>query len=187
MKYTRSSIAVVAVVVCTLALAGCADSRQPSREVAPRPEARPVSAVDCRSEPSSVPQPADGAATPDPEIPTPGRVPAGFEASAALLCTNLGFGGVAGTRRLTAEVVRLEGDLAPLLDALAQADDPVPVDLLCTADFELVPALWLEGGDGTVIPVHYPRNACGKTKQAVRDALEDLETTDVSRLDWPAA
>jgi hypothetical protein len=76
-------------------------------------------------------------------------------------------------------VERLEGDLADLLAALATPDDPVPTDVMCTADMEIVPALWLEDSAGRVVPVHYPRDVCGKTKPAVHDALDGLEVTAV--------
>ena len=80
------------------------------------------------------------------------------------------------------KVERFEGDLGPLVTALAEPDDPVPTDQMCTADMELVAPLWLEDADGRLIPVHYPRDACGKTKQAVHDALAGLEVTSVSEV-----
>ncbi len=128
----------------------------------------------------------DAPPTPDPSIPVPGRVPDGFEASAALRCDWLEFGAIDESGRAVAEVQRFEGDLAPLLAALAEPDDPVPSDLACTADLELVPPLWLESVDGGLIAVHYPRDACGKTKPAVHDALDALEVTSVSRMDGAA-
>ena len=199
MRRIHAVIGAVTVVLCATALAGCAAAELPPRsgagelsppsesaEAPPAPDAEPAAAVDCRTEWSPMLQGADSAATADPGIATPGRVPAGFEASAALLCSNLDRVALEGAMRITADVARLEGDLVPLLDALAQPDGVLPSNLSCTADMEVVPALWLEGRDGMVIPVHYPRDGCGKTTSAVRGALDDLETTDVSRLDWPA-
>jgi hypothetical protein len=83
-------------------------------------------------------------------------------------------------------VERFEGDLGPLLDALAEADDVRPNELNCLADMELVPALWLEARAGGFVPVHYPRDACGKTKPAVLDALSSLHVASVERLEWDA-
>ena len=77
------------------------------------------------------------------------------------------------------QVERLDGDLTALLAALAEPDDLTPIDTWCTADVEIVRPLWLEDPDGGVVPVHYPRNVCGKTKPAVHQALAGLAVTDV--------
>ena len=169
-----------------LGASGCAGSGPPGGAAPPVADAPIQDAVDCRSEPSSGMM-LDASATPDPSIPVPGRVPAGFEASAALLCVVdwIPMEGAdlapteEGELELTAQVERLEGDLTELLAALAEPDDPAPTNVMCTADLEIVPALWLEDSAGRVMPVHYPRNVCGKTKPAVRDALDGLEVTSV--------
>ena len=181
-KRWRTAPWTVAAVTCFLlvsVVSGCA------QHAAPGPEATPVAAIDCRSEPSSVPW--FGSMTPDPSIPVPGRVPEGFEASAALRCETIDVDPVDGAPEFVAEVERLEGDLEPLLAALAEPDDAAPPNLVCTADMEIVPALWLESRDGQVTPVHYPRDACGKTKPGTHDALESLDVTSVDRHRWPAA
>jgi hypothetical protein len=175
---SAGATAVVTALLVVSAVSGCA------QQLAPGPEVEPLSAIDCRSEPSSAPW--FGSTTPDPSIPVPGRVPGGFEASAALRCTSVHVDDVADPPELVAEVERFEGDLEPLLDALAEPDDAAPPNLACTADMEIVPALWLEGRDGKVIPVHYPRDACGKTKAGVRDALASLHVTTVEQRRWAA-
>ena len=154
--------------------------------------AEPVAEIDCRTEGTWMLP--DAPATPDPSIPVPGRVPDGFEPVAALRCTPLvpGAEGIEGEAEapvddtdptaVVARVERFEGDLDPLVTALAEPDDPVPTDQVCTADLELVAPLWLEDADGRLIPVHYPRDACGKTKPAVHDALAGLEVTSVSEV-----
>ena len=109
--------------------------------------------------------------TPDPSIPVPGRVPEGFEASAALRCDTIDVDPVDGAPEFVAEVERLEGDLEPLLAALAEPDDAAPPNLVCTADMEIVPALWLESRDGQVIPVHYPRDGCEIGRASCRERV----------------
>ena len=168
-----------------LASSGCA-SNAPSGPVA-EPVAEPAAEIDCRTEGTWMLP--NALSTPDPSIPVPGRVPDGFEPAAALRCTSLAPD-IEGTApvddqqagEVVAQVERFEGDLTPLITALAEPDDPVPADLACTADMELVPPLWLEGVDGRLIPVHYPRNACGKTKPGVHEALDALELTSVSEV-----
>ncbi|RZS63500.1 hypothetical protein EV187_3406 [Agromyces ramosus] len=181
------AFALVAGIACLIALAssGCA-STAPSAPVA-QPVAQPGDELDCRTEGTWMLP--DAPPTPDSAIPVPGRVPDGFEPAAALRCTPLAPG-AAGTAPVddtppgepVARVERFEGDLAPLISALAEPDDPVPDGVVCTADLELVPPLWLEGVDGRLIPVHYPRDACGKTKPGVHDALEALQVTSVSEV-----
>ena len=195
-RATASAAAALAGAAVVL-LAGCAQAVPPVGEPIPMPDAPRLTEVDCRSEPSSGmmfdPGPFDPGASPDPSIPVPGRVPAGFEASAALLCVvdwppieavdpappsdqgDLGESG--GPIEPVVRIERLQGDLTALLAALAAPDDAVPATIVCTADLELVPALWLEDDAGSVAPVHYPRDACGKTKPAVRDALAGLDVT----------
>ena len=179
-----------------LAASGCASNAPsgPSGPAAPVeptvPIAEPVAEIDCRTEGTWMLP--DAPATPDPSIPVPGRVPDGFEPVAALRCTPLvpGAEGVEAEApvddtdptAVVARVERFEGDLDPLVTALAEPDDPVPTDQVCTADLELVAPLWLEDADGQLIPVHYPRDACGKTKPAVHDALAGLEVTSVSEV-----
>jgi hypothetical protein len=41
---------------------------------------------------------------------------------------------------------------------------------------------WLEASAGGFAPVHYPRNACDKTKPAVENALSALQATAVERI-----
>jgi hypothetical protein len=147
------------------------------------PEAELHDAVDCRSEASWLMPDAEEPTT-EISIPVPGRVPARFDASAAVRCSvevDLSpVGGLGGS--VVWRLERLEGDLRPLLDALAQPDDVAPDGLACTADMEIVPALWLKARAGGFVPVHYPRDACGKTKPAVWDALNGLKVTMVERI-----
>jgi len=161
-----------------LAASGCVTNLLAPRPDGP-PVAEPSAAIDCRTEGTWMLP--DASPTPGPAIPVPGRVPDGFQAEAALRCDVTGPIGSAEAE-VVARVERLEGDLAPLLAALDEPDDPVPSDVVCTADLELVPPLWLEGADGVLIPVHYPRDACGKTKPAVHEALAGLDVVSVTEV-----
>jgi len=181
-RWSRAGLVAGGAVVTALALGGCAKAL-PAAPIAP--DAQVSGAVDCRTEGTwwgpDVPE------TPDTAMPVPGRVPAGFGPVAVLRCvldlspglvdegTSEAGASEPGAPEPVMRVQRFEGDLDPLLGALEEADDPVPPDIMCTADMELVPPLWLEDADGAVIPVHYPRDACGKTKPAVRDAVERLD------------
>jgi len=189
----RGSSLATAAAIAVLLASGCAQNAPagPGGNAPSGPDAEFHEAIDCRSEPSSLP-PNGEEATADPSIPVPGRVPEGFEASAAVRCS-VEFGelaqvGEAGDAiEVHWRVERFEGDLGPLLDALAASDDLPPEGLACTADMEMVPALWLEARAGGFVPVHYPRDGCGKTKPAVRDALDGLQVTMVERLTWGAS
>ena len=171
-----------------LASSACASNAPSASDAGPGgPVAQPAAEIDCRTEGTWMLP--DAAATPDPSIPVPGRVPDGFEPVAALRCTSLvlDIEGAAPVddpppSEIVAQVERFEGDLAPLITALAEPDDPVPADVVCTADMELVPPLWLEGADGRLIPVHYPRDACGKTTPGVHEALDALQLTSVTEV-----
>ncbi|RXZ71430.1 hypothetical protein [Agromyces albus] len=175
----------VLAVLAGLLVSGCAQNAPdgPGTSQPDRPEAELQEAIDCRSEPSSL-LPSAEEPTADQSIPVPGRVPEGFEASAAVRCSvEFGEPGEAGDEMEVFWLVeRFEGDLGPLLEALAAADDVPPEGLMCTADMEMVPPLWLEARSGGFVPVHYPRDGCGKTKPAVHDALDELQVTMVERL-----
>ncbi|WP_157157614.1 MULTISPECIES: hypothetical protein [unclassified Diaminobutyricimonas] len=176
----RTGLAAVAA-VAGLVVSGCAQN-------APLlPEAELHDAIDCRSEPTSL-IPNVGEPRVDPSIPVPGRVPAGFEATTAAVRCSLTFsklGPVGGAGAdIFWRVERFEGDLGPLLTALAASDDVPPDGLVCSLDMEVVPALWLETRAGGLAPVRYPRDGCGKTKPAVRNALDGLQVTMVERIEW---
>ena len=136
-------------------------------------DAAPASSIDCLSEPSSR-WLEDPQATEAPVLhPLPGRVPDRFEPAAALLCELPSP--PADARDATVAVTRFDGDLGALLEALDAPDDVAGPGQMCTADMQLVPSLWLEADDGTLIPVHWPRDACGKTKPDADEELEKLK------------
>jgi len=137
------------------------------------PGAAPAPSIDCLSEPSSR-WLEDPRATEEPAPhPEPGRVPDGFEPAAALLCEFPTSSADAAEDTFT--VTRFEGDLGPLLRALDAPDDVAGAGQMCTADMQLVPSLWLEAEDGTLLPVHWPRDVCGKTKPGAGEQVEKLK------------
>ncbi|MGC5165475.1 hypothetical protein [Luteimicrobium sp. DT211] len=142
---------------------------------------------------ATCPLPENGSGVPTPSMPTPGRVPGGFVAVAAVECPAMPTVTDADGVWSAVERVRYAGDLAPLLAALAEPDDrPPAAGLACTADAEIVPPLWLVDADGHAVLTYWPVDACHKTKGAVRAALADLtvesrKTTKVALLTPRAA
>lgn len=129
----------------------------------PVPPAEIATTVTCTN-PIQVPGAPSAAPTP-----TEGRVPGGFRPVAAIRCPIWPI--LEGDRPPAPE--RLEGDLGPLLAALAEPDDP-PRPGPCPAIGQLVPELWLVDSRDRGIRVHYPRDGCGLVKPAVGKALAKL-------------
>lgn len=122
------------------------------------------------------------------ETAEPVRLPAGFEAVAALRCVQRWDGVEAsGAMRVEFALERSEGGLDALLAALAEPDIPPAENQACTADMELVPPLWLVRPDGAAVRIAYPHDACGKTLPGTKAALERLEIveTRVFADAWP--
>ena len=134
---------------CALMLAGCAFASPP----APAPDATPVDRIVCGA------GPADDLL----DQPPAGRVPEGFVAVAAYRCDPFATREDEAGVWSGALVQRLEGDLAPVLAALARPDDP-PWIGPCTAVMTIAPDLWLEGADGRVIRVAFPVDGCAQPK-----------------------
>lgn len=176
----RTHLTGAAAAAVVLAISGCGMLGIPVGQER-GPDAEPAPAVDCLSEPTSR-MTWDPMATGNPAPhPEPGRVPDEFEAAAVLLCS-LPIPSPEGLVD-TVTITRLEGDLGPLLHALDAPDDVPGPNQACTADMEFVRSLWLEEEDGTLIPVHWPRNVCGKTKPPTGEALERL--SPVEAIDVP--
>ncbi|MFT2815588.1 hypothetical protein [Leifsonia sp. A12D58] len=182
----RSLTAMGLATVTLLLLSGCGNAPGgPSGSVRSVPMAEVVAAADCLapnlgdglySEPvlpgQTAPAPEEEDAHAD--APPAGRVPAGFEAVAAIRCNLHGSVDDAEGRWAAVTAETRGGNLARLLSALAEADDGSSI-FPCTADMELMPPLWLVDASGQAIHVHYPRNACGKTKSGAREAFEALD------------
>src|SRR3546814_412034 len=84
-----------------------------------------------------------------------------------------GWSGVAIERR--------EGNLRPLLDALAADSDP-PSSGPCTADMVLAPDLWAADAGGRFVRLSFPMTGCHKPKAdamgAAEAALAELRVTE---------
>lgn len=155
--------AVMALLALALVLAGCAIL--PGIGPDPRVDAVPVPTATC---PETY---ADGYAE-------AGLVPEGFEAVAVLRCNP--FASQEDRDGVWSGVMleRLEGDLEPVLTALATPSDPRSAGP-CAAVAYLVPELWIERADGDVVRVAIPADGCGAPKQVGLDAaLNALSVVD---------
>lgn len=103
-----------------------------------------------------------------------GLVPASFSPVAVLRCDPYASQEQADGVWAGALLERLEGDLAPVLAALASPSDPRSLGA-CPAIGYLSPELWLEGADGRFVRVAVPTGGCGAPKDAgVDEALDAL-------------
>ncbi|PVZ93809.1 hypothetical protein DDQ50_08450 [Amnibacterium flavum] len=157
------------------ALAGCVATTEPA---APDRSAETVASADCLSSglryfsDLGLTESADGGQ--HPVAPAAGAVPDGFPATQAILCTGEMGTEIDGEMWSAVRETRYDGDLEPLISALAVASD-APTDGPCTADYEIVPELWLVTEEGEALRAAWPVDACGKTKPGVRAALDGLD------------
>jgi hypothetical protein len=176
----RAIAALAGVVAALTVVAGCATA--PASVASP---AQTATSADCLA-PQVVADlglQADArelSATPHPDVPVPGAVPTGFEAVSVVECV--------GGERLTdtdgvwdaVAVRRLEGDLDPLLAALAQPSATPDAGRACDASGVVPFELWLVDALGRAIRPDRPLDGCGKPTQAVRNAVAGLREIDVS-------
>ncbi len=109
-----------------------------------------------------------------------GRIPDGFEPVEVWVCDPLlaleppvdGNGEPVG-EPVSTEPRRLEGDLAPLIAAFGEQNDP-PWPGPCTAIGVIVPDVWLVDAEGRAIRPAYPSTGCGIPKEGVSEALSLL-------------
>lgn len=130
----------------------------------PRIEAAPVAEVACPE-------------TYEDDYAEAGLVPAGFTAVAVLRCDPFASHEDSSGTWSGALLERREGDLGPVLAALAQPSDPHSIGP-CPAIAYIVPELWIEAADGTVIRVAIPTDGCGAPKPVGLD--EAIESLDVA-------
>ncbi|HEX5332487.1 MAG TPA: hypothetical protein VFW79_07575 [Cellulomonas sp.] len=119
-------------------------------------------------------------ATSHPDVPDPGAVPAGFEPVSVVECTT-------GERLTDAQGVwdaitvrHLEGDLAPLLAALAAPRSTSTGDQLCPATDVAASELWLVDALGRAVRPAPPVDACGAPMAGVRAAVAALAEIEVT-------
>ena len=155
--------AAIALLGIVLVLAGCAFL--PGFGSDPRVDAVPVSTATC---PETF---TEGYAE-------AGLVPQGFEAVAVLRCDPYASQQERDEVWSGALLERLEGELEPVLAALAMPSDPRSLGP-CPAVAFLSPELWLEGLDGKVVRVAVPADGCGAPKQVgLETALDALAVVD---------
>lgn len=155
----------VAVLGLSLVLAGCGVI--PGIGPDPRVEATPVATVAC---PETYEEGyAEG-----------GLVPPGFTAVAVLRCDPYASREDGDGIWSGALLQRLEGDLEPVLTALATPSDPRSLGP-CTTIGYVSPELWMEGADGRMVRVAIPSDGCGAPKatglESALDALTMVEET----------
>ncbi len=130
----------------------------------PRTDAEPVASVTC---PETY---ADGYAQ-------AGLVPSEFQPVAVLRCDPYASREDSDGVWSGALLERLEGDLENVLAALAQPSDPLSIGA-CPAIGYLLPEMWVEGTDGTVVRIAVPTDGCGAPKNVGLDAaLSTLTVT----------
>ncbi|THG28503.1 hypothetical protein [Naasia lichenicola] len=166
----RLGIVLACVVGITAALTGCSSAgpNTPTGEV--------VSAVDCLA--PNMRYFADYTVTPTPSpdpahLPAPeaGRTPPGFVPASAVLCSgDVVDGSFSVTER------HLSGPMSELRAALAVRSD-APTSGACSADYEIVPELWIVDSSGDSVRMAWPVDGCGKTKPATQEALDRLDVS----------
>lgn len=157
------------------ALAGCAGAGDPlpaEAETAPRADClapQVIASLGLRAD--------DASGTAHPDVPEPGAVPEAFTPVTAVQC-------VSGERLTDADGVwaavtvrQLEGDLAPLLEALEQPSEPVRSDQACADPASPAWELWLVDALGRAVRAARPVDSCGAPTEQLTAAVERLDTT----------
>ena len=114
--------------------------------------------------------------TPHPDAPEPAAVPTGFSPVSAVLCTT-GETLTDGAGRWAAvTATRLEGDVGPLVEALAPVAGSTPAP--CGSG---VPRsdLWLVDALGAAVRATLPGGGCGDLPAAVVEGVDALDAVDV--------
>jgi len=83
------------------------------------------------------------------------------------------------------DVVRLEGDLAPLLQQLRRPDVPAAPDQVCMAMFQVVPVLYLLDAGDRAVRVQWPTDACGFLLDGAAESVAALHQVDRTTLTLP--
>jgi hypothetical protein len=124
---------------------------------------------------------ATGSGTPHPDAPDPAAVPDGFSPVSAVLCTTGETLTDAAGRWAAVTATRLEGDVVPLVDALADAGAVPVAGTTPAACGTGVPRtdLWLVDALGSAVRATLPGGGCGPLPPAVADGVDALDAVDV--------
>lgn len=168
----------LALVLGALVLVGCGMAPGKVSHYVPAPAALQEK-VDCLAPPEW----HDGSETSLPASDLRGSIPEGFVPVQVVRC-HQDFLEQDGVYTRVVRQEQLEGDYSALLAALAQPSDRANGTMACTADAELLPALWLVNADGQAIHVVWPLDACGKArgKPDTAKALEALAVGEATML-----
>lgn len=140
-------------------------------------------------------------ARPNDERPSPaaGRIPPDFQPVSVVECVLIGSTpstdgssraepGTSGQQTtdglretFAIDLVILEGDLAPLIEALARPSEP-PSDGPCPAIADIVPEIFLVDDAGRAIRPLWPADSCGHALEGTSDALRQLDAVSSHRL-----
>lgn len=156
-------------------LGGCGSAGAP-----PAPEAETAPRADCLA-PQVIAalglRADDVSGTAHPDVPDAGAVPPTFTPVGVVQC-------VSGERLTDADGVwaavtvrQLEGDLEPLLDALAQPSQSARADQACAVPALPASELWLVDALGRAVRAARPVDSCGLPLEQVSAAVEALEVT----------
>lgn len=102
--------------------------------------------------------------------PRPGRLPAGFTAVAAVLCTPV-VRLVDGRGQFGVAERAADRGLAPLVAALQRPSAQASPGLICAAQLVAVPTVFLIDRAGRIVRPVLPAGQCGQPQQAVLYAL----------------
>ncbi|WP_454049660.1 hypothetical protein [Cellulomonas sp. Marseille-Q8402] len=118
--------------------------------------------------------------TPHPDAPDAGEVPDGFSPVSAVLCTTGETLTDASGRWAAVTATRLEGDVAPLVDALTTSVVPA-AETTAAACGTGVPRsdLWLVDALGAAVRAALPGGGCGVLPAEVAEGLDALDAVDV--------
>ncbi len=128
--------------------------------------------------------PADYAGAAHPDAPEATPLPTGFTPASAVLCSTGETLTDAAGRWAAVTATRLEGDVAPLVAALADGATPEGVRrsraaaAACPPD-ERRSDLWLVDALGAAVRVELPGGGCGNLPAAVATGLTALDAVDV--------
>ncbi len=163
--------------VSSAVLLGCTSHFTPNAAVV-------QAAVDC---PSSMPNRPGPSPTSTPKDLT-GSVPKGFVPAQVFVCRMAPIATDSdGSSPFQFQQEELAGDFDALLAALAVPSDTPGGNVVCTADLELLPGLWLVNATGGAINAAWPVDKCGKSrgKPDTQKAIDALRIVDVQVLPFP--